>query len=208
MDEYIDEKLIKAQNAYKAQAYGDIYNGLFVKEELMQFDKLSLFSDKIQIYLPVSFEDMPENLAKLKYPMSNRPQVIKTNKESDVNFNFNIILQVVAAKNRKNFTMQMKKVIRNIQPSNVFYELKYINGKGQCKDNLYDDEDSIDDRPIISFFDYKSPAIDQQLYNFVLFVFLEDCVIHGAFNCCYKDAEIWKPIFVQITNSIRKGGTE
>ena len=89
---YEDEKIIKAMNAYKKGTYGSIQEGFFIKEELVTFEKEWLFDKKMQIMLPTSFTDMPMEQAKLKYPMEQRPQVIKTNEETDINFTFSLIV--------------------------------------------------------------------------------------------------------------------
>lgn len=69
---FIDEKIIKNMNEYKKDQYGNIYDGVYIREELLEFEKVELFDGKISIMIPKTFIDMPEKLAKLKYPSSYR----------------------------------------------------------------------------------------------------------------------------------------
>lgn len=204
MSKYIDEKIIREKNAYKAGATGDIYGGLHIKEELYEFEPMELFEGMVSVYLPKMFEDMSDNYAALKYPMNSRPQIIKTNKNTDINFSFNLIPQKVDVEHVQLFTAQMRKVIKTVQPATVFYDMKYIDMAGNIADSLNDSEHQVDGRMIMSYFDYKSPAIDGQIYNFMFFTLLEETVLHGVFNCRYRDADIWKDIFIQVMDSVRK----
>lgn len=52
--------------------------------------------------------------------MNSRPQIIKTNKNTDINFSFNLIPQKIDNGDIQLFTEQMKKVIKTIQPATVF----------------------------------------------------------------------------------------
>ncbi|MDE6909237.1 MAG: hypothetical protein K2P44_02005 [Lachnospiraceae bacterium] len=204
MSKYIDEKIIREKNAYKAGVVGDIYRGVQIKEELYEFEPLELFEGQVSVYLPKMFEDMSEKLAILKYPMNSRPQIIKTNKNTDVNFSFNLIPQKIDNEDIQLFTEQMKKVIKTVQSATVFFDVKYIDMAGNIADSLGEAEHIVDGRMNISYFDYKSPAIDEQIYNFMFFAPLKETILHGVFNCRYRDADIWKDIFIQVTDSVRK----
>lgn len=209
MNKYADEEFIKAKNAYKKKSSGDIRQGVFVKEELLEFEKVSLFDGMLTIYLPTSFFDMPENQAQLKYPMAQRPQIIKTNDGTDVNLTFNMIPQKVGKNMLKQFTEQMKQVLKRVQPASVFYPICYMDRAGNVSsapsDEMSGDEEisEKEERLELSFFDYKSPAIDETLYHFMFFAPVKDAVFQGTFNCRFQDAEIWKGIFMQVTDSIR-----
>lgn len=209
MSKYADEELIKAKNAYKKKSSGDIHHGIFVKEELLEFEKESLFDGLMSIYLPTSFFDMPQNQAQLKYPMAQRPQIIKTNDGTDVNLTFNMIPQKVEKNVLKQFTEQMKQVLSRIQPSSVFYPIFYMDQFGNVSREPVDEEigqekkSEKEERIALSFFDYKSPALDEPLYHFMFFAPVKDAVFQGTFNCRFQDAEIWKGIFQQVTDSIR-----
>ena len=98
----------------------------------------------------------------------------------------------------------MKKVIKTIQPATVFFDEKYIDMAGNIADSQGEAEHIVEGRMNISYFDYKSPAIDEQIYNFMFFAPLKETILHGVFNCRYRDADIWKDIFIQVADSVRK----
>lgn len=89
--EFTDEVLIRAMNVHKAGQQGNIYSGIFIREELFEFEKQVLFEERMSIMLPKKFVDMPLDMAKRKYPMEQRPQIIKTNETGDINFTFNLL---------------------------------------------------------------------------------------------------------------------
>lgn len=205
MEEMYDEQWIKLKNEYKSQTIGNIKDGMIMEENKIEFEQQSIFDNKIKISIPAEFNDIQEEYAKMKYPMENRPKIIKSNDTTDVNICFNIMPEKINHDNIKQFTNKLQKLIKRVNPTNVFYETKYINLDGNCKDNLYDIEDAEKDRVEISFFDFRSTALDDILYNINAFVFLENEVIFIVCNCIYKDNEKWKPVFVEILKSIRRG---
>ena len=87
---YTDEKMIKVMNAHKEGVQGSIGEGITIREELYIFGETQLFDGRMQVMLPQSFQDMPSGLARLKYPMEQRPQVIRTNERTDINFTFSL----------------------------------------------------------------------------------------------------------------------
>ncbi len=106
--------------------------------------------------------------------MNSRPQIIKTNKNTDINFSFNLIPQKIDNGDIQLFTEQMKKVIKTVQPATVFFDVKYIDMAGNIADSQGEAEHIVEGRMNISYFDYKSPAIDEQIYNFMFFAPLKE----------------------------------
>lgn len=185
---FIDEQIIEQMNKYKKEEYGDIYSGIYIKEELYRFEEQHLFEDRVSVMLSVSFTDMKPNIAKAKYPSEQRPQVIKTNMDCSVNFAFSILevpLETALVKYIKN---AFYNIIKNAQPANVFYENK---------------EEEINNT-MIGWFDYKSYAINSQIYNFVFITPIDGKIFHGIFNCLFEDAENWKPVILQVMHSIKE----
>ena len=41
--EYTDEVFIRAMNKHKAEQQGDIYSGVFIREEIFEFERQMLF---------------------------------------------------------------------------------------------------------------------------------------------------------------------
>ena len=186
--EYLDEPIIEALNNYKTATTGDIYSGVYIKERKYEFSSQELFNGKFCVYLPITFVDMPAEIAKIKYPSEQRPQIIKTNKSGCINFTFSL-LDIVTEKDKiASVKTTIRNVIKKVQPSNVFYE-----DVTEPLGNSY-----------ISWFDYKSYAVDNQIYNLVYTTLVDNRVLHGVFNCINEEGQLWKPIALQVIRSIRE----
>jgi hypothetical protein len=122
--DFMDEKVIENMNEYKKNQYGNIYDGVYIREELLEFERIELFDKKISIMLPKTFIDMPEKLAKLKYPSSYRPEVIKMNEATDVNIMFSYSDVDLDKSMVEEFTSQVLSCTKKIQPSYVFLKRK------------------------------------------------------------------------------------
>jgi len=103
--------------------------------------------------LPKSFKDMPVEQAKLKYPMEQRPQIIKTNEGTDINFTFSLLEQPIANRQVKLVRDSLKRVLRSARPDMKFLE----NGLEEIEDHT------------IGWFEFISNGIDGKLYNMMYF---------------------------------------
>lgn len=121
---YEDEKLIQIMNSYKAGQHGTLESGIYIKEEKYEFVETFLFEDKMSVMLPKSFGDMPKELAQIKYPMEQRPQVIKTNEVTDINFTFSLVEQPLTNDKVESITEYIYQVFQTLQPVNDYFEKK------------------------------------------------------------------------------------
>lgn len=186
---YEDEKIIKAMNAYKKGTYGSLEEGFFIREELVEFKKEWLFDHKMQIMLPASFSDMPMELAKLKYPMEQRPQVIKTNEKSDINFTFSLIDQPLTNEQVKQIRDSLKKIMKRVRPDMRFME----EGLEETGERT------------IGWFEVTYSGLDTKLYNIMYFTPIEGKMMHGIFNCSIREAENWKQVVFEVMHTIKEG---
>ncbi len=184
--EYMDEKIINLRNQAKKATHTDIEQGVYVYEELLAFERRKLFDEKMSILLPVSFEIMPEEIAKVKYPSEQRPQLIYSNAAGDVNFTFSLLDAQVKPSQIDEARDRFRGFIKKIQPANIFFEKK--------------EEELGDTR--VAWFDFKNYGLDAQLYNLFYFTDVKGMMLHGIFNCKFKDAEVWKPVAEQVIKSI------
>lgn len=184
---YIDEEIIENLNSYKKGVVGDIFENIYIKEKKCVFKEVSLFDNKMSIMLPEDFTDMPIQLAKVKYPSESRPNIIKTNLDTSINFTFNIF-PVNASKNDIiSIKDSFKTVIKKVYPANVFIE----------------DVEFEWNNSIISLFDFKSFAVDEAIYNITFILPIGNNVVQGTFNSSYRDVEIWKCIAFEVIKSIK-----
>ena len=83
---------------------------------------------------------------------------------------------------------QMRMIIQRMNPANIFFE------EGQ---------DVTDFSYPFCWFDYKSYALDDQIYNFMYLMLLsEKIILHGCFNCKFELGKEWKDIVQQVIKTI------
>lgn len=182
----VDLKIAGAINQYKTECHGDMENGIFIKEELIKFRKTELFDGQVAVMLPEHYVDMPMQMQEIKYPSVHRPQIIKTNEAGNINFAFSLLDSPLEKEAVRETTRQMKKLIRKVQPSNVFHDEGIVE-----KENT-----------AIGWFDYKSPAIDEPLFNLMYCASINGKTLQGIFNAPYAEWKIWKEIMIDVAGTI------
>lgn len=181
-----DEKIIKDMNKYKTESVGDVYSGYLIREKDYKFEKSFFFDDKMSIYLPVDFVDLPEDLKKMKYPSESRPQVIKSNDTNTVNIAFSLLPVDFTEDQVVNMRNTFKNVLQNYNPQFSFLEEDVIE-----KNNKK-----------IAWFDYTAHVLDGSMYTIVACMEIDKKVFHATFNCTVEDMELWKVVFLDILQSI------
>lgn len=110
---------------------------------------------------------MPVQISELKYPSISRPKIIKSNLECKVNFLFNIRDNPDGLTGREaanNFQLILAKTNPSMR-NHEFTTEKAQNGLE------------------ITFFDFTSYGVDEQIYNFMCLVASGGKIIQGVFNC-------------------------
>lgn len=188
---YLDEEIIKRKQGEKRKEFYNLQTGMYVKESLIQFKRVYLEEIGVTITLPINFVTMPDSIKKVKYPVESRPSLVKTSLDTGVNFTFTRVFQRLGEKQLSLASKQMRMIIQRIDPANIFFE------EGQEVTDFY--------YPIC-WFDYKSYALDDQIYNFMYLMLLsEEIILHGCFNCKFDDGEEWKQIVSQVIKTIAIG---
>lgn len=187
--ENIDEKILDFINqAEKANEPKNICEGpVKAGDRYYEFEEREFFDKKLKIYIPKDFDEMSESLRELKYPSSNRPQIIKTDETGSINITLNKIDNDLQEEWVKELTDTMKLIIKKTNPANVFFS----------------DGVEIVDNKNIGYFEFKSSAIDGFIYNIMFFFELDGKTIMGTFCCLYKEYENWRDIAFQIIKTIR-----
>ncbi|SFR92386.1 hypothetical protein [Anaeromicropila populeti] len=182
----IDEQIIEMKKLQKKEQYHSIYTGMYIKDEVIHFSPIHLFRDKIKIYSPDQFIDMPLSVAKFKYPSEQRPEIIKTSLDTATNMAFNLLNIPLKPNETKNMTAQYKTIFKNMNPSYQFFD--------EAVENI--------GNTTVSWFDFKSYAMDDQLYNLLFITTAAGMTLHGIFNCVFGDYAEWKEAFHQMMMSV------
>ena len=86
----------------------------------------------------------------------------------------------------KDAAKQSQKMLKQLNPAYIFYEL----------------EEKKLETTTISWFDFKSYAMDAQMYNMMYVTCIDKKLVHGNFNCLYQDMIEWKEAVNQVISSI------
>lgn len=141
----------------------------------------------MSILLPVSFVDMPQKIARLKYPSEQRPQIIKTDLLGSTNFAFNLFDKAIKPVQMQSAADGMKSILKKVNPANIFYE----SGTEPLGETM------------LSWFEFKGHGIDTQIYYIVFLTSIGGKLMHGIFNCAVADMEAWKEAAFQVIRSIQ-----
>lgn len=184
---YADENMIKMMNEHKKKVHGSLEEGYIIKEVEYTFVEENFFDNKMKIMLPKCFDDMPIELAKIKYPMEQRPKIIKTNEKTDINISLNLTHQPYVDNQAKVVLKALKNAIANVHQNNLFLEQN-------IETNEYG--------ATIAWFEFISHGIDGRLYNLMFFTSVDGKMMNGVCNCAEKDLLNWRVVFMEILKTI------
>ena len=173
----------------------DIYQDYcYIDRERLEFIWKYLFDGKLKIRLPKMFIDMPEEFAKLKYPSSLRPAIIKTNMRTDTNFCFNYFTSDKGTMDVNIMATKYKEATIRLNRS---IEIMSYESKKDCP-LVVDDNLFVKD---IAYYDYITPTLTENVYNLQFFCFIEGHMLHSFFNCLEPQWEFWKDTALEVFNS-------
>lgn len=188
MAEYLDEKIIELQRAEKRETHQDIYGeSVFVGVEELNFSEMELFDKNLLVMLPESFVEMPADVAQVKYPSEQRPQIIWSNETGTVNFCFSLFEMEMVPEQVDEAVTGFRSMLQRMQPGTEFFDFGI----------------ETVDKNKIGWFDFKNSAIDEQIYSILFVTPIHGRVCNGVFNCLFRDYEDWKPIMKQVLLSMK-----
>ena len=155
---------------------------------MVEFTSENLFDEQVEIVLPTSFIDMPQAVAKVKYPSEYRPPIIKTSLDGTANFTFNLFdILIEGSDGLEEVAAHFQLVLKQVNPILKIYNYNEMICEGQS----------------YRLFSYKSYGLDMQMYNLMCVTPIRDKVLQGCFSCPYEEHELWEQIAQQIFLSIR-----
>lgn len=187
--EYFDASIVNARHIKRREEYGSIEEGMYIKNVLTNFKEVLIFEKKFSIMLPEDFVPMLPEIIEIKYALGNTPDVIYTSMDTSVNISMNLYPDISSDGDLELAMGVLKRMIKNMNPSNVFYE--DINLESNSGDR-------------ICMFDFKSYALDDAVYNISYILKIQDDLLQGTFSCIHYDMDEWKRAAVEMIKSIRK----
>lgn len=184
---HYDKQILEARQEEERRMHTTLETGIYVDDELITFEKITLPNTKVQMFLPEQFLPMQETVRNVKYPSRNAPDFIVTSMDTTVNFGFNVLPVRLEEGGTKAMSRQFQEALRNINPSIRISE---------CVDNTATDKGSE-----MSWFGFKGYALDGQIYNRMYIIRLAKTALHGIFNCPPRVRDQWEDIADQCFRS-------
>ena len=185
--DFLDKKIIEMRRKEAQKELNIREDGLIINGEQIDFQETPLFHEKMTILLPATFVDMPQKIARIKYPSEQRPQIIKTDLLGSTNFAFNLFDKAIKPAQMKSAADGMKSILKKVNPANIFYE---SGTEPLCE-------------TMLSWFEFKGHGIDTQIYYIMFLTSIGGKLMHGIFNCAVADMEAWKEAAFQVIRSIQ-----
>jgi hypothetical protein len=180
-----DEQIAKlAAEQYEKEQSISIRSGeIGINSRFYTFERTALLDGKLLVYLPADFADMPEDLAKIKYPSSDRPRIIKSDERGAATFTFGIVDSPLDEASVSELAAGMRTMLQRLNPAYLFLDTAGT---------------EVLEMPRTGNIEYKSPAIDGTLYNVMYFAPLDGKTMMGTFCCHYDEHEEWRPVVSEI----------
>jgi hypothetical protein len=187
----MDERIARAaaQEARRENPPNLENDEITINERLYRFERVSLFDGKLRIYLPEDFSEMPEEIARIKYPSSDRPKIIVSDERGAATFTFGIVESPLDKASLSSLVFEMRTMLHSLNPSWIFFEK----------------EEGEDPKPNAESFSYKSTAADGTVYNLMFFAPADEKTMMGTFSCPYGEHEAWESVLHEILRLVETG---
>ena len=81
---HYDKQILEARREEERRKHTTLETGIYVDDELIIFERITLPGTRVQILLPEYFMPMQETVRNVKYPSRNAPDFIVTDRKSVV----------------------------------------------------------------------------------------------------------------------------
>lgn len=188
-----EKEIIEERIRQQKEQYTEIETGMYVCGDIIEFKQIDLFDESFSMMVPEEFIEMPMNFQRIKYPSEYRPQIIMTSMDLGVNLGLTLFSQKTDEKEVRVILDSIKNIIKKSYPDYRFFKTEYKK----------------DERQPYGWFDFRSYAFDDAVYNIHFVMLIGKNILQGCFNCPYAMAEDWKKAMLQMLKSIKKTeGTE
>ena len=187
---HYDKQILEARQEEERRRHTTLATGIYVDDELITFERITLPGTRVRMLLPEYFIPMQETVKNVKYPSRNAPDFIVTSLDTMVNFGFNVLPVRLEEGDTKAMSIQFQEALRNINPSIRISERV---------DNTVTETGSE-----MSWFGFKGYVLDGQNYNRMYIIQLAKTVLHGIFNCPPRVRDQWEDIVDQCFRSVEE----
>lgn len=188
MENYGDEGFIRfLRNSQEAARNKDIQKGsVYAGDKELVFHEREILKKQLWMWIPDEFAPLGKEMARVKYPSEQRPDLIYTNPETTVNVSFSHKQDKMDDGQEVSVRDCMEPLIKKLYPS-----CSVDHGSVQAVDHE------------VAWLDFVSPAMDLPVYNLMFFTTVKNRLLLGSFNCLEADQDNWKDFFTQMLATIR-----
>ena len=187
---HYDKQILEARQEEERRRHTTLATGIYVDDELITFERITLPGTRVRMLLPEYFIPMQETVKNVKYPSRNAPDFIVTSLDTMVNFGFNVLPVRLEEGDTKVMSIQFQEALRNINPSIRISERV--------------DNTATETGSEMSWFGFKGYVLDGQNYNRMYIIRLAKNVLHGIFNCPPRVRDQWEDIVDQCFRSVEE----
>ena len=187
---HYDKQILEARQEEERRRHTTLATGIYVDDELITFERITLPGTRVRMLLPEYFIPMQDTVKNVKYPSRNAPDFIVTSLDTTVNFGFNVLPVRLEEGDTKVMSIQFQEALRNINPSIRISERV--------------DNTATETGSEMSWFGFKGYVLDGQNYNRMYIIRLAKTVLHGIFNCPPRVRDQWEDIVDQCFRSVEE----
>lgn len=151
------------------------------------YRKVSLYGNKLQLFIPRYFTEMTSIMKQSKYPSGNSPDVVYTNDEGTVNIAFKHTSTLLADANLTEIQTTLLQQLHPTHSENLNHRIETVNGSK------------------FGVIEFTSQAMDAKVYNLMFLTELDGKMLLGTFNCTEALKGEWQPRAKEILQSVCKG---
>ncbi len=152
-----------------------VHSGIEMREVSMavRYELVSLFEGRMEIMLPEGFREMPEEMAKWKYPSIYRPPIIMMSGDTRVNCYFCLMDVPLPAEETVRAAEGLRTNIKRNQTVEWTGEVvEKPDGKA-------------------AWFTYENRTLDENAWNMVFVTGIGGKLVYGGFNCPRGEEQEW-----------------
>lgn len=208
-DEFFDERIIDMINQSEQKTTDSISNhrkgtnraeqnvsekpekrsidaGIKILGKWIYFERRPLAKETITMMLPKDFVPMNSEMARMKYPLEQRPETILTDETGTINLMFQYMEGKENDTTIENFRNQIFGMMKRVNPGIKEKEIGAVDAAGKQ----------------IAYAEFSSPAMDGKLYNLMFYLAVKGQPLMGSFNCRTKEMKYWREAAFEMMQSI------
>ncbi|HEX9510672.1 MAG TPA: hypothetical protein VF939_09320 [Puia sp.] len=150
-------------------------------------EKVSLVDNKVTLLVPKGLSIMSAEMWKLKYQQRERPELVLTDEDGEVNLVGKRTQQPATDAQIASYTdFQLAQLRKSRSDMTVLGNgIKVVNGKK------------------VGYIKFLSQAVDQPVFNYYFFVVVDGKILFFTFNCIEKLRKVWEMTADEIVDSLR-----